>query len=246
MRSSAARVIAAVALALVATARVAAACPGDGVEAELGTWRFAIAPRPAHGVGLDLWDRGPAGAWGACDGPRHRVESIEFEAPDVGDRDHTYLHAGGYRLRLPAGGGATVELGGWLLALVAGEARLVTPVVAVTAAPAPRVVIHVELAASGAYLMAPRAARPRAVTDDWTLAADLAWPADAATRGELRLRARHYRDRRDLTVTAGLGLALGARDGVRAVPGLLGLAARLGDDPALLVVAELGFGARAR
>ena len=64
------------------------------------------------------------------------------------------------------------------------------------------------------------------------------------------MRARRYHtdalDRRDLTISVGVGLALAARDQVRALPGFLGVAVRRGADPAVLVVAEFAYGVGGR
>lgn len=241
-RSSRGVVVAALAVAL-AAARPAAACPDGGLELAIMTSRFAVAPTASDRLGLDLLSRGPSGAWG-CGELRHHLTSIELEAPDAGDGARQILRVAGYRAELPMGDGA-VEFGLHLLVRWGDVTRFATPTLAVRAAPTRDLRLRVELDVAGAYLLAYDPA-PRRLTDDVALDASAAWPARAATRGEVRLRARRYtlaaEARRDVTLTAGLGLALGARDGVRALPGFLGVAARLGDDPAALLVAELAYG----
>ncbi|MBL8626614.1 MAG: hypothetical protein JNK64_35325 [Myxococcales bacterium] len=244
MPTRSSRVAAAVGLAAaLAAARPAAACPDGGLELAIMTSRFTIAPTASDRLGLDLLSRGPRAAWG-CAELRHHVTSIELEAPDAGDDDRQILRVAGYRAELPLGDGA-VELGLHLLVRWGDVTRFATPTIAVRAAPTPDLRLRVELDAAGAYLLAYDPA-PRHLTDDLALDASAAWPARAATRGEVRLRARRYtlaaEPRRDVTLTVGLGLALGARDGARALPGFLGVAARLGDDPAALLVAELAYG----
>ncbi|MBK9037250.1 MAG: hypothetical protein IPL61_39410 [Myxococcales bacterium] len=234
-----------VAAALAGPAR---ACPDGGLELALSTSRFAIAPTPAQGVGLDLWARGPTGAWGRCAAVGHRVITVEVEAPDVGDRAHTVVHAGGYRAIVHAGD-VELELGAYLLTSWADALRFVTPMAAAQVEPAPGLVVRAEVIAAGAAVMA-RARTPRTLTDDVAISGSAAWPAAAATRGEVRVRLRRYHaddlDRRDLTVTVGLGLALAAHDRARALPGFVGLAVRRGADPAVLVVAELSYGVGGR
>lgn len=128
----------------------------------------------------------------------------------------------------------------------AGAPRFVTPMIAVRGTPWPSVAMRSEVVSAGAFVMARDPATPRALTRDVAVSVAAAWPANAATRGEVRLRARRYHadelDLRDLTVTAGVGLALAARRDVRALPGFVGLGLRVGDAPGLLVVAELSYG----
>ena len=241
-RVSRAALIAALIAALLA-ARPAAACPDGGLELAIMTSRFTIAPVAGDRLGLDLWSRGPSAAWG-CGDLRHQLVTIELDAPDAGDDAGQILRVGGYRAEVPLGAGA-LAFGLHLVARWGDVTRFATPTIAVRVAPTPAVRLRAELSAGGAYLLAYDPA-PRRLTEDLALDASAAWPAAAATRGEVRLRARRYTlgatARRDLTVTAGLGLALGARAGVRALPGFLGVAARVGDDPALLLVAELAYG----
>jgi hypothetical protein len=224
-------------------ARPVAACPDRGLALAIMTSRFTVAPTASDRLGLDLMSRGPSGAWG-CGELRHHLTSIELEALDAGDGDRQILRVAGYLVELPLGDGA-VELGLHLLVRWGDVTRFATPTVAVRASPTPDLRLRVELAAAGAYLLAYDPA-PRRLTDDLVLDASAAWPARAATRGEVRLRARRYtlaaEPRRDVTLTVGLGLALGARDGARALPGFLGVAARVGDEPAALLVAELAYG----
>ncbi len=236
--SSAARV----AVVLGALAATAHACPE--LEVALATSRFAIAPGATDAVGLDLWTRSLSGAWG-CGEVRHHVDGIEVESPDVGDQDHTFLRVAGYRAEVSAGG-LTVELGAHLTTVWAGAPRFLTPMLAVRATPWPSVAVRAELVSAGVFVMARDPATPRRLTRDVAIAAAAVWPAAAATRGEVRLRARRYTagayDLRDVTLTAGVGLALAARRDLRALPGFVGLGVRVGDVPAVLVIAELGFG----
>ena len=230
------------ALLLGALAATAHACPE--VEVALVTSRFAIAPGASDTVGLDLWSRSLSGAWG-CGEVRHHVDGIEVESPDVGDSEHTFLRVAGYRAEV-AVGGLTVELGAHLVTVWAGAPRFLTPMIAVRATPWPSLAVRAEVVSAGAFVMARDPAVPRRLTRDVAIAAAAVWPAAAATRGEVRLRARRYTaetyDLRDVTITAGVGLALAARRDARALPGFLGLGVRVGDAPAVLVVAELGLG----
>ncbi|MBX3154826.1 MAG: hypothetical protein KF773_02415 [Deltaproteobacteria bacterium] len=221
--------------------------------------RFAIAPAPGEApaggeqLGLDLQVRALSFGWGRG-ALRHRIEVSAIEAPEWGDPEQQFFHFGRYDLAW-RGDGLALRGGVRALSLWSGELRVATPVVGVQLAPFPRAQLEVELELSGLFAASLRDTRPSA-RRDVAVEVRAAWPADARTRGELRLRARDYtiapdpdemeveRRIRDVTLTAGVGLALAARDRMRAVPGFLGLALRATDGAgtAALVVAELAIG----
>lgn len=239
-----------IAAALASVPRVAVAdergCEGS-FAITLASARYAIlpAPGPDDGLGLDLWARGPSITWGrGCD-RRHRVDVSELEAPDYGDREHAVGHLVGYDYTWPAGD-TLVHAGFHAVTRFGTNLRFLTPVVGVTVAPDPELLVRAQLESSGLFAFAMDRA-PRRPLDDLVLDASAVWPASAATRGEVRLRGRRFRfddgvTRRDVVVSAGLGLALGARDRQRALPGFVGVALRSGEERQVLVVAELGFG----
>lgn len=245
MRPSCSAAVVVVAAAL-ATSDPAAAAPCDReVAAHLFTARFAVVPAPGRddGLGVELRSRGPGGAWGdGCTGVRHHVELTDVEIAHAG----TAVHLGGYRVQWNAGG-ASVHLGARVVTLWDDAPRFVTPVAGVALEPVAELLVRAEVASAGVFLIAP-GDHPTAARDDLSLQLDAAYPASAATRAELRVRARRHRfddaTLDDVTVTAGAGLALAGRDRQRALPGFLGVAARrdAAGDLRVFLVAELAFG----
>lgn len=242
---------------LVATPARADRIGGDELEIAFFHMRSAIAPAPpqspqgGESLGLDLQLHSISVGWGKTF--RHRIELSSAEAPDFGDRQQSFLHFGRYDLAW-RGDGVTVRGGLRALTLWSDELRFGTPVVGVSIAPVPRARLDIELESAGLFVASLRDT-PRSRRD---LAIDVrgVWPTDTATRGELRVRARDYTMTpddemdvehrvRDVTVTAGLGLAMVHRKGVRGMPGFLGVAVRAteGSGASLFVVAELGFAA---
>lgn len=243
--------IAAVALAGVALAaprRAAAECEGDFaftlVDSHLG-----VVPEPtaADGLGVELWVRGPSGTWGkGCLGGRHRLDVVESEAPSYGDRDRVATRLVRYSYTWHVDD-LTLHAGAAVATLWGDNLRFLTPVIGVAGEPGPDVVVRARLESAGVFAFALDRV-PRTPGDDLTLAAEVVWPARATVRGELRGRARRYNfaGKRvdDVTATAGLGLALAARDRQRAIPVFAGLSYRQDDAgrAVLLGVLEVGFG----
>ena len=238
----------AVAALVMATAGVAVAeraCEGD-ITLSLIRVHQGVDPAPGDQLGLDLRMRGLEVGWGGgCDVRRHVFELVDLEAADHGQPDRTVLRFGTYRHGWQ-GRGWTAELG--LRGLIRwGESwRFATPVVggSVTLG---RALVRAELELGGLSLARLDVRRAHRRTDV-ALEARVAWPAEARARAELHLRLRDLamtgdRDVADVTVTAGVGLALAARDRVRALPGFVGVATRSGADRTTLVVVEWDLGA---
>jgi len=247
--SAATAALAAALLALVTAAPEARADSCSGLDVSAFFTRFAIAPASDDQLGLDLTARGPHVSWGdACTGRRHRLDTGELDAPDYGDRDHLVAHVLGYR----TGWGSPalrVEVGARLMTVWGDRLRFITPVVGVRGQPVPDLALHAEVASDGLFLFA-RDPPARRLLDGLSLEAGAVWPATATVRGEVRARVRRYRfddDHRidDVTLTAGVGLALAQRDHHRALPGFIGLAVRRNPQPSLLLVAELSYGTSA-
>lgn len=246
-RSSSAAIAIAVAIA-VGAARPAAAAPcREDLALSIVAMRFAVLPSPGadDGLGVEVLGRGPRVAWGdGCAGTRHLVDVSDVEAD--GDGDAVVAHLVGYRVQWQLGA-VRAHVGTRLLTLWAEEPRFVTPVAGLAIEPVPGLLVESEVASAGLFLIAP-GDRPTRARRDLSLQIDVAWPVAAATRGELRVRARRHDFARrtidDVTISAGVGLAWAARDDKRAVPGFLGVAARRGDDGdlRLFAVAELAFG----
>jgi hypothetical protein len=128
----------------------------------------------------------------------------------------------------------------------AGEVRFATPVAGLRTWPIRDLSISFELASAGVFVAAIEGGTRRQLRGDLALDVKATWPATSATRAELRTRVRDYRiddmrTIRDVTATAGVGLALAARPGVRAVPGFLGVAVRRDGATEILLVAELAL-----
>jgi hypothetical protein len=245
------------ALALAAVAAVTAARADAGPACDraptlsLVDVHHGLEPAPADHLGLDLRVRGLLFAWGAgCDVRRHAVEVSDAEAAEYGDDDRAVVRLGSYRHGWQAG-----PAGGYLGVRAAvrwGDRwRFATPVIGGSLAVG-RALVRAELELGGLSIVAGDARIARRRTD-LALAASAVWPAGAATRAEVRLRARDLAmpggpdvDVHDLTLTAGLGLAAAARDGLRGLPGFVGVAARTGDRPATLLVLEWDLGVTAR
>lgn len=87
-----------------------------------------------------------------------------------------------------------------------------------------------------------------AVRTDLALDASAVWPDQSTTRAEVCLRVRDLAmpdpadDVHDVTVTAGVGVALADRDHLRALPGFAGLAVKDGDQRTVLAVREWSLG----
>jgi hypothetical protein len=226
-------------------AAVAEPCENTGLAITMFQSRSTIEPAPDGGLGADVSAHGLSVTWGRCRGLRHRVESIAFEAPDYGDPDSRFKHFARYELQWHDDDWS-VYVGVRGITVWAGELRFATPVIGFRAWPGHDVLLAVELESAGVFLAA-KDGRPRGLREDLAFEATAAWPATAAMRAELRARFRDYRIDdmrvlRDVTATAGLGLALAARPGVRGVPAFLGIGVRRDEDTEVLVVAELALG----
>jgi len=232
---------------LLAVARVAAAepCEHTGLAITMFDSRSTLATAPDAGLGLDVWAHGPSITWGRCHGLRHRIESVAFEAPDYGDPDSRFLHFARYQLQWHDDTWSAYA-GVRAVTVWAGEVRFATPVAGLRTWPSSDLAISFELASAGVFVAAIEGGTRRRLRGDLALEAKAAWPATSATRAELRARVRDYRiddmrTIRDVTATAGVGLALAARPGVRGMPGFLGVAVRRDRATEILLVAELAL-----
>ncbi len=217
---------------------------GRAPTISLMTMRQGLAPPRADRLGIDLLVRSVELGWGGgCQQRRHHVEVSELEAPSYGAAGRSVIRLGAYR-RSWSGAGWTLHLGLRAASRWGDAWRFVTPIVGGSLRRG-ALGLAAELDVGGLSLLAGDVVT--SARSDLVFEGRAAWPDQAAIRGELRLRARDLGmpgglDVRDVTVSAGLGLALAAREDGRALPGFVGLAARLGDDAAGLVVVEWAMG----
>lgn len=237
------------ATAVVAVALAAARAGAEPCETATAITMFgssvALSPEPVAGLGAEVRAQLIGVTWGRCRGLRHRIEVSSYEAPRHGEPASRLFHLGRYQLAWHADGWSAYA-GLRAVSLVGQDARLATPVVGLRAWLAPDLLLGVFAESAGVFAFSiDRGARqPRR---DLAVEASVVWPATAATRGELRLRARDYQFDamsavRDVTATAGIGVAFAARRGMRGVPAFLGVSVRGGDDEtAVFVVTELAL-----
>lgn len=239
------RAILVVGIVAAATARTSAEPCETATAITMFGSSVSLSPEPVAGLGAEVRAQAIGVTWGRCRGLRHRVEVTSYEAPRHGEPASRLLHLGRYQLAWH-GDGWSAYAGLRGASLVGEDARLATPVLGLRAWLAPEVLFTVAAESTGVFAFS-REKTARRAWHDLTLEASVVWPATAATRGELRLRARDYRfdamsTVRDVTATAGVGLAFAARRGMRGVPGFLGVSLRGGDDEtAVFVVTELAL-----
>jgi hypothetical protein len=200
----------------------------------------AIAPAPdasqlgGESLGLEAAMRSFSGSWGKT--IRHRIELSSFESPDYGDQELMFGHFIRYDIAW-RGDGVTLRGGLRGITMWSEELRFGTPAVAVAVAPVPRASLELEVESAGLFIASLRRETRRSLRRDLAAQVRGVWPTDRATRGEVRIRARDYtvtpdddmeveRHHRDVTITAGVGLAMVRRNGIRGMPGFLGVAVR--------------------
>ena len=239
---SSARLALLVALLVAPRAAVAGDRCEPGTLASLIDVRYGLEPAPRDRLGLELLVRGIELSWGAgCEVRRHTVQLTEAVAPDYGRPEQAVVRLGTYRLGWQ-GDGWTAYLGVRAAVRWGGHWRFATPVAGGSLSIG-RALVRAELDLGGLSLLGLDARLARRRTD-LTLEASAVWPAQAATRGEVRLTVHDLAmgapdgsaDVDDVTITAGAGLARAARDHLRALPGFVGLGARPRDGAALIVV----------
>lgn len=202
-----------------------AGIPEFGVS--LARFRYAAnAPAPGE-LGMDFEARALTFAFTShrCS-LMHSFDGLNFQAPDFGDGQSRIYHFLGYRLGLIQGDVAAY-LGVRLLSLVSGELSFVTPTAGVRYA-RERLSLTFDVEVPGLYAFS-LADRPRMALGGARVSARAMFDISARTRLEGRARWRNFNGldlADDVTLAAGLGAAIVARDGMRGMPSFLGLGVR--------------------
>ena len=224
-------------------------CENDGIGISMSDARQAVEPAHDNALHIDVAVRAIGITWGACEGLRHKVELSAFEAPDLGIADGNFWNLGRYQLEWHARDWSAYA-GLRTITMWSHDVRVLTPVVGVRVLPTADLALAASIESGGVFAWS-RASATRQLRGDVEIELVAAYPASAATRGELRARWRDYtidemRSIRDVTFTAGLGFALVARNGprhaTRGIPGFVGLALRENhDQSAIMIVTELAY-----
>lgn len=180
----------------------------------------------------------------------HGLELVDLQAPDYGDPQSRIYHFLGYRLAHLAGD-MRLYTGVRLLTLASGELSFVTPTAGVHLT-ADRMSLAFDVELPGVFA-ASLGERPRALWDGMLFSVLGVYQASERIRLEARVRWRDYRGfglTGDFTAAVGVGMAPVARDGMRGLPGFIGLGTRTRMQPAssqrdtqLLLLVEFAMGA---